>query len=195
MSGDGDKLLSFIKDVRRFCEQAAGILNTADNELARHGWETAMAQNIAFAGTSSTLSAPRLWFPTELFRFYKKQGALNRVAFVSLLLSDDPEGSYALEEPQASCGVLYMTEDLEPTYVVKSYWWARFHGYMKSSGQAGSIYSSLRPREVWPDHVAKDPEWYPFHLVNTFAIPLAECTSEAVVRERVLRPLLEMLAE
>lgn len=41
--------------------------------------------------------------------------------------------------------------------------------------------------------MAQRPEWYPFHVVKTVAIPLADCTSEAVVRERLLQPLVHLL--
>ena len=91
-----DKLRAFIKDVRTFCQQSAALLNLADSVLAEQGWETAQSQNIAFAYGSTAVTSPKKWFPTELFRFYKPSGGIDRIAFASLLLDDDPEGNYVL---------------------------------------------------------------------------------------------------
>lgn len=176
-----------------FCQQSAALLSLADRALADEGWETAQSQNIAFAGNSASITLPKRWFPTELFRFYKPPGRLDRLAFASLLLDDDPDGSYKLEEPLASAGVLYFQSDLESTYQVTQYWWARFHGYAKDSWGAPGTYCLCKPHEVWRDDVAQHPTWYPFHLVKTVAIPLADCTSEASVRERLLQPFVRLL--
>lgn len=188
-----DKLRAFIKDIRTLCQQSAALLSLADSVLAKQGWETAQSQNIAFAYGSTAVTLPKRWFPTELFRFYKPPGQIDRIAFASLLLDDDPEGNYTLSEPLASAGLLYFQEDQDPSYQVTQYWWARFHGYAKPSWGDHGAYCLFRPQEVWRSHVAKRPEWYPFHLVKTVGVPLADCISEVVVRERLLQPLVHLL--
>ncbi len=156
------KLRNFIRDIRTFCQQSAALLDLADRVLADHGWETAQSQNIAFANNSASIAFPKRWFPTELFRFYKPPGRFDRLAFASLLLDDDPDGTYTLDEPLASAGVLYLQADQDLLYQVKEYWWSRFHGYAKGSWSDHGAYCVFRPREVWRDHVAQRPEWYPF---------------------------------
>lgn len=46
------------------------------------------------------------------------------------------------------------------------WWWARFHGYMPSRRDDGSM-NEIAPKTAWPDDYR--PNWYPFQRAVTFA--------------------------
>lgn len=181
---------AFIKDIRAFCAQAAAILNQADAEMAEHGWSLAQSSQLVFANNSAVLASPRRWFPSELFRFYRYIDGGQQLAFVSLLLDDDPENSYSLEQPLATAGLLHFREPYDSAaYVVSHYWWSRFYGYVKNDWRGHGEVVQVST-DLWADERERHPDWYPFDRISTFGIPLAEFTAAEIVTKRLLQPLL-----
>jgi archaellum biogenesis ATPase FlaH len=68
MSEDGEKILKFVKEIRKLCHNMSLLLMTVDEQMGSKDWEK--AGNTAIADSSASVDIPERWFPETIFRFY-----------------------------------------------------------------------------------------------------------------------------
>jgi hypothetical protein len=86
MSEDGEKILKFVKEIRKLCHNMSLLLMTVDEQMGSKDWEK--AGNTAIADSSASVDIPERWFPENIFRFYINTKYPNILVFVSILLDD-----------------------------------------------------------------------------------------------------------
>jgi len=185
MIQSGTEMMKFVKGVRQFSQDLASLLGTVDNLLGGHGWKNAASQDIAFAGTSATIYQPRLWFPYDVFRFYKHAGKPHLLCAVSVLL--DPADVELTEPLLTTCLFDYGKPNAFGNEW--SYWYSRFHGYMPSRRDDGSWHEQAPA--AWPN----DKTRYAFRRVLTRGFPLAVVADSGSLEKDLIQPLLQRLGD
>ena len=79
-------LAQFIKSVRAFCSDLAGLLATAERTMTDEGWEGAADNQCWGDKVSFSVNGPKAWFPYELFRFFKNDQASHVLALITVVL-------------------------------------------------------------------------------------------------------------
>lgn len=186
MNATGTELQKFVRQVRTLSTQLASVLVSADELMGERKWDMSMAQNIAFASMSTSLKWPRYWYPNEVFRFYQCADRADRLAFVSILLDDDRDEDYVLQQPLLTAGWFDFPEGVQPAPVTSAtYWWARFHGYVPDRRDDGQVVTT--DVSNWKDVS------YPFTHAHTLGVPLAELTGAGDIKTRIIGPLLDAM--
>jgi len=73
MTEDGKKIIEFFKEIRRFSEELALLLQTTDSLMYKDDWITA-TRNTTYSSSSYSLQEAKRWYPFNLFRFYMSFG-------------------------------------------------------------------------------------------------------------------------
>ncbi|HJX51349.1 MAG TPA: hypothetical protein VJ801_01160 [Polyangia bacterium] len=184
MIQSGTEMMKFVKGVRQFSQDLANLLGTVDNLLGGDGWKNAAARDIALAGASAAIYQPELWFPYDVFRFYKHSGKPHVLCSVSVLL--DPVDVELTEPLLTTCLFDYGKPNALGEW---SYWYSRFHGYMPSRRDDGSWHE--QSSDAWPN----DKRKYQFRRVLTRGLPLAVVTDSASLAKSLIQPLLQRLGD
>lgn len=186
MSNDGANVLKLVKQVRQLCEQISLLLLTADKQMTKTGWNT--TSNYALADFSYSIHYPSWWIPIFAFRYYKHRDYSNRLAYVSVLLDDHPDGEYTIKEPLVAAGFFDYGKTEADSW---ENWYARYYGHLsrkynlQSDGQPFHFDAKMVP----PNVLGK------FQNGQVFAVPLVSITDEKDVKLQITDKLLKILED
>ncbi len=182
---EGQKINTLIEETKKFYRNLALLLESAEDLLGNEQWESASAGNQVWINSSTSLKSPDLWFPKEVFRFFKNENRPNVLVFICVLLDPRDEGYERFPEPLVSAtwfdyGKESVTDSSwEP-------WYSRWHMYLP-----------FRYREWIQQEVSDLPERerkrhdYKFERVRSLVVPLAGIANAESLRSDIIDPLLE----
>lgn len=184
--GDTTGIAALMRSLRDLCDDIATLLGTADKMMAEAGWGPAQS-NTAIAGTSASVQWPRLWFPSEIFRFYVNARSPELLVYIAVLLDDLERKGAPVTEPLITAGMF----DYGPGKPISAwqYWYSRWHLYMPGSANDGR---PLTAPATLPAG-ASEKEKYPFTSVTTFGVALASIGDTQALRSKVIEPLMTLL--
>ncbi len=190
MTEDGKKVLDFIKEIRRFSEELASLLETVDDLMMKNGW-TATGGTTYANCSSQSLDLAKRWYPYDLFRFYQNQKFKSILTFVSIILEED---IYWMEEPPAtpinepliSAGYFHYNKGEKIKLDTGNYWLARWHEFIENRKDDGRIYDKWQ--ENW-EEIGENP----FHSYMCFGYPLISINSTAEIESKIVKHLLDNL--
>lgn len=188
MSENGINILNTVKQMKIIYKDISLLLKTVDELIGKKywnpGWED---QSTCFQ--KSTLNESQEWMPSEIFRFYKNKDDPYRLCFVSILIDDDPEGYYTIQEPLVTAGYFnYGKKEIDVNW---SYWWHRLYGYTNHTKHDGSIAPFIEGKE--PNK--KISHAYLFDVGEGFGLPLTDIKTEEDIQSKIITPLLKLLKE
>lgn len=176
MSEDGKNIVMLFQQMRRFCEEVAQLLTTADGIMLGNGWRNADSNVIA--GLSYTLLRARGWIPQDVSRFYRSNKLQHIVAFISVIV-DDWEKNSTLKEPLLTAGWFdYDSSNAVPTQGLYNY--GRWHLTMPDRHDDGKLIST--DSKNWPKES--------FVRVSTLGVPLVSIIDAQGLENRIIRRLI-----
>jgi hypothetical protein len=185
MTEDGKKILEFVKEIRRFSEEIALLLKTADDLMKRSGWVT-IKGNTAYASSSQSLDIPKRWYPYDLFRFYKNQHYTEILICISIILDEDLEEPPAtpINEPLITANYFQYKkgEKIEVNSTKSNFYWARVYEQKKDRKDDGTPFI--------PDDWEDDS---PIQSSKHFGYSLTSVKNAADVETKIVIPLLDDL--
>jgi hypothetical protein len=114
------------------------------------------------------------------------------LAFISVVLDDDAEDFSPAQEALASAGCIIFKPGERPDHA--EHWWSRWHVYQQNGRMDNGTLCSDEPHTTWDE---EDHDDLPAGImsVTTFAIPLLEVTDCNALRERIVKPLLNLIEQ
>lgn len=188
MSEDGEKILKFVKEIRKLCHNMSLLLMTVDEQMGSKDWEK--AGNTAIADSSASVDIPERWFPETIFRFYKNTKYPNILVFVSILLDDiEYYAKYPeeIKEPLITAGYFDCGEGEKVEHW--EYYYAKCYGDTENRIDDGRIYQS---KENWKEEWG---ETYNFQSYKCFGIPLISITNASDIESKIIKPLVELISK
>lgn len=70
---NGEQILSSLIETRKFLEQVALLVRTADDQIENAGWEVISSNKCA--DLSGHVHRPQRWMPSEIYRFRERKAA------------------------------------------------------------------------------------------------------------------------
>lgn len=185
MSADGKIILDLHSQTRELLKSIELLIRTTDKLMDRKKWKRDEKYlNVTHVGKTLHSNG---WIPSELWRFYIRD---NILSFISILIHD-LESDYfeKLNEPLITTGWFdFGTGKIGGVNSNWQLWYFRFHMYFENRKDDGS-WMQVNPWSEWPDDAKKYN--YPFKTARTFGIPLVEVTSEQILENKIIKPLLE----
>mgnify|MGYP001568595060 CR=1 FL=1 len=195
MTDSGKELSGSIRQFRKMFIDLSKLLQTVDELMRNEGWvyppSDRGSQNNVVLAASATINYPERWMPYVLFRFYTKPNRPSILSYVSVLLDDDVDGEYRLEEPLVTAGFFdYGNKEADQWEA----WWCKWHMYSDEADRKddGSVISSYGG---WKEEWKKEEQGitYPFEEFKVFARPLVELTTPEIVKAKITDELLKLL--
>ena len=189
MSANGKNIREMISQMKEFYEQISLLLRTVDAHMKKGKWDA--INNYAIGGFSRHIRFPLWWQPAEAFRFYLSKASPKRLGFVSVLIDDDRDGRYEIEEPIVTGGYFDYKSKEEQNKDNAYFGYSKLFGILcksknlKADGQASSFKSS----EIPSDLEVK------FENGRIFGVPLVAIMNEKDVKQKITEKLLLMLKE
>lgn len=188
MTEDGKIILEFIKEIRRFSEEIASLLETVDDLMMRSRWVTIIGST-AYASSSQSLDFPKRWYPYDLFRFYKNQHYTEILICISIILDEDlwlmgKPPATPIYEPLITASYFHYKkgEKIEVNSSKDNYWWARAYENLEDRIDDGTPY-------ICEDWIEESPIQSSEH----FVYPLTSVINAADVESKIVKPLLDGL--
>jgi len=188
MEQQGVELLKAIKSVRSFLSDVSQLLSTADALMAEKSWESDRG-SYCLGGLSYTVGAGHKWMPREAGRSYRNKDEYpNVIAIISVLLDDD-DNDYKLSEPVVSGSCFVFPEDISEKKLSLDYWNYSWFGWFKmnADGIPGK-FSASAAKGRWS-------EVYDWEKVKIFGAPLVSVTNEALLKENIINPLINIIED
>ena len=187
MTEDGEKILKFIKEIRRFSNDIALLLLTVDECMKNEGWIIATKTKLAYSDSSYSLDDADKWYPHYLFRFYRNQNYPSLLAFVSIILDDDyyKEFDEYLTEPIISAGFYdYGESEIEEPSKNWWYWYAQIFGYYSKLEENGIIYCT---KDDW------DYDFCDFQYFKCFGLPMTSISDGSKIESLIVNRLISLI--
>jgi hypothetical protein len=184
MSKQGTELLDSIRSMRDFLGDVSQLFVTADGLMSANSWEPLWGSG-CLAEMSYHVSLGHKWMPREAVRPYTNKDNFAGIVTVISVLLDDFQREYKLEEPVIAASYFAFPEEKAKEGLKLDFWQGRCFGWCKLApdGTHGSV--------------DKDkPEWketYGWKQMEVFGQPLVEITSETLLKEKIIDPLLHMI--
>lgn len=141
MTENGKKVIEFIKEIRRFSEELALLLQTIDSLMYKDDWITA-TRNTTYSLSSYSLQEAKRWYPFNLFRFYTNSKYPLILAFVSIILEEDKWmdelPKTPITEPLVSAGYFVFDNKVDINNIKHK--WARWYELKENRVDDGSIW-------------------------------------------------------
>jgi hypothetical protein len=186
MSETGKNIVDGFRQLReKFCGNASVLFMTADQMMKEAGWSPIPRTGV-YGNLSGAVDAPGLWLPTEFFRYYKNSKAKHFLPYIAILL-DDPykENQSVIEQALLSAGWIdYGTGNECKNW---EYWYCRCHLWTDDREYDGKMYKH-KPKNDWDE-----PSVFAAKATS-FAHPLDKITSSAILKEKVVEPLLKEIS-
>jgi hypothetical protein len=182
MNGPDENLVAVFRDLRGFCNSVSKLLRTATDQLNDRGWRPAQPASV-FA-VSRAIDQPSSWLPYEFCRLFENTQFPDRYCYVAVNLGH-PNQEYSPNCALLSAGCIHFEERTIP---YADHWWSRWHLGMTDRNNEGRICID-EPRKTHPE-----TEWNGIRMVKTFAYPLVEIDTGQKLDEKIIGPLLELVA-
>jgi hypothetical protein len=189
MSNKENSFLKLFSQVKQIFQQTSLLLLTADEQMKKANWRS--EGNYATEGYSYSIFNPAQWLTSVAFRFYKHKNYPHHLVFISVLLDNDYEGYYTIQEPYVTAGILDFGEaeaSLKGDYA--DYWYSRYFGYLLKDDKAkpdGKVYEF--------ENEKLDKDIGRFKSARIFAVPLKLITNSSEVESKIVNPLLLLLKD
>lgn len=181
VTGEGERILEAVRQVRRLHEDISLLLSTADTAMSEHGWNNAKNDSTALYDMSWGIDKPRQWMPWEVFRFYRNDDRRTILASISVLLDD---GERRIAEPLVSGAVFELGDDLPR--VKYPNWIGGIYKATLGNEADGQFFEIPRQR--------LEKGWeFDYESAWCFAYPLVEVSSEEFLRKEIVEKLLSRL--
>ena len=186
MDTKGKELLGSIKSMRGFLGDISQLFLTVEGIMSEGSWEP-MWGSTCLGDMSYHVSLGHKWMPREVARPYKNPDTYpNIVAMISVLL-DDFQRDYNLVEPTISASYFVFPEKGDAYEIKIDFWQAQWFGWCE-----------IGPDGQTTEMDDKNPDWKEenrWSYMQVFGRPLIEITNEAMLKERIIDPLLELINE
>jgi len=181
---NGPDIHEAMLSVRRFHQQVALLLRTADGHMLGERGFKPLCGASALAYGSASIHHPDQWMPNLAFRFYTRERSPEIVTFVSAILCPRGADSHVRRytEPLVSAG--WVRFAAAPASW-NGYWWAGMITWTDVP-RDGTL-SHWRAEEGSPDKNGSLEQ-------RCLGVPLVEITTTEGLVSRVLEPVVESLA-
>ncbi len=194
MTDSSRSITEAFRQLRRFCEDSANLLATAeslfenDKDIALgNNWQTAMKDSACWGlGASKSLKHPKRWIPLNFFRFFRHPTHKNLLVYVSCQV--DTINESRLHHALITAGGLVYPQDTHaPTIDSKRYWFSMLHIRRLDRVDDGTVVHASCPFTGW----WKQPEQV--EQIITLARPLDEVCNTEQLKNQVIMPLVQAL--
>jgi hypothetical protein len=196
MSEEGKNLLNLIKETKKVYEQISMLLRTVDEQMEERDWED--VGGTVTSDKSGSLYNPEKWSPYFLFRYYTCDKNKNILAYVSVLIDDDVDEWYKIEEePLITAGYFeYNKKNINGD----DYYWsfAQWFGLMEKHQKNGKIESYKN----WKEDLKKTGIYgsnikiiEPIEKWKCFGLPLTSITNSQDIEIKIVTRLLGIISE
>ncbi len=177
---NGPQLYAALRALRRFHQETAYLLQTADAVMSEAGFPAhPHVGRTATAYYSYVVDAPVQWTPEMAFRWYADERKPSRTAFISVIFCprEHPPGTPEFKEPLISSGIASFEDGVPKGTAL--YHFAR-----------SVLWSRIERNGGWALH---EPGGHGHIRIDLMALPLMEIDSTDALRDRVTTPLLQRL--
>ncbi|MHB1909356.1 MAG: hypothetical protein ACYCQJ_10880 [Nitrososphaerales archaeon] len=187
-----------VKQVRSVFSNVSLLLRTCDELMEKKSWH--VKDQFVWRDSSTNITRPERWLPSELHRFYLSKAKPNILAYVAILLDDDKEGYYTIDRAVVTAGMFDYgsikvdDDNWDHSYCqFYAYDWRNTDSQLRRPGdyQWGSIIDS-GPRSEWERDWVDEEDKYDFESFRYVAIPLSSVNNPAEVESKIILPLLGM---
>lgn len=187
MNDSGKNVIVTFQQARRFCEEIARLLQTADAAMEERGWSSLGSQ--AVTGSSAVNKADE-WLPYFAFRYYEDADRPGMMPFVGAIFDyyDDDAKIKLMETPLLSAGWYdYGADGKREGYIL---WHAVIHVYVSKWTVDGTL-SESDPKTLFPKSWNKRTA----ARCRSFALPLLSLQNSEDLIKRVIDPLAKDIDE
>ena len=176
MNDKGPTIRRAFLGLRRFFEDVAILLQTAEMEMGKAGWST-LKSDTACTG-SKRVDSPKYWMPHFAFRTFTKESAPTILAYVTTLFVS-PEADDTLDEPLVIAGGIEYKGPA--TWEGLSLWRHLYlHPYLPDAECEGQFQETRDQKLLHQDDVI---------VLFSMASPLVRITDATSLNDCVIEPL------
>lgn len=186
-SENGKNLLAVIRYARKMLEQVSLLLQTCDKLLGDKGWDS-LHGSTAVAESGAAIYVPKDWMPKEAFRIYGSKDS-RAVIYVAAILDDANQNYRRFDEPLLTAGCFVPFADAGSDG--HQYWWVRSHCW-SSDLHNGKVHEENLAAEDTATRMKWGKEYVA--LQATFGHPLVDFTKSEAVGDKIVKPLLDLVA-
>ncbi len=184
---NGRQILTGLAETREFFQQVSLLIRTAEDSLRDEGWVTLFGNKCT--DITGHLYKPKNWMPTKIFRFFVEEEEdgdnKDKVLFVGVLL--DGAGSWSgFREPWMTAGFYQFDADKKDVTKFDSWGWI-----------SAQLENEREPDGKFQEYELTSEEREKDYLVywTTMALPLVSIDSAQTLKEKIIEPLLQKVAE
>ena len=189
MVEDAQNILKNIRQTKEIFRAISRLIQDIDEKMCKKGWTAALKKRgkTCISEVSKSIESPDNWLPTEIFRFYKNNSYKNLLVYVSVLIDNDKDGWYTIEQPLITAGFF----DYGKNKRVNDNWYyyyACIYGYIMNEKTNDKPISMHEEIECEKD--GKLP--YLFRSGKCFGLPLVSIKDESDIEKKIVKPLLQL---
>ncbi len=103
MNETGKNIVEGFRELRKFCNDVASLLQTANGMMEKEGWQYILKKGTTAVYGSQKLDASEEWLPETFFCFYKNESRSNLLPFISVVIGDSV-GEVQIDEALITAG-------------------------------------------------------------------------------------------